>query len=259
MAVPQIVKTPDSCVFFALFGAQKPYSGVKIFPEARLSWDFDLEKPASQVANTTTLLLNRRQVPRHMTQRHLRFIAGSIQDVIGLTSPEDESLAETCGLLFHNSEGDVAAYSGSVCTHSYACILEYSGVFCTQTRRMCRSLSRQLRGVESCLPNLVEPVQDGRTHHAFDSAQYQGGHVHSMQTGGPFFVRAGEAGVLGPLGDAVLLAGELVHHHSHFVTSCVPIAFARATGSPAYLMVVGDSATSTTSPIRVFVCPPNQS
>ena len=31
MAVPQIVKTPDSCVFLH-FGAQKPYSGVKIFP-----------------------------------------------------------------------------------------------------------------------------------------------------------------------------------------------------------------------------------
>ena len=36
MAVPQIVKTPDSCVFFALFGAQKPYSGVKIFPEKKI-------------------------------------------------------------------------------------------------------------------------------------------------------------------------------------------------------------------------------
>ena len=32
MAVPQIVKTPDSCVFLHFFGAQKPYSGVKIFP-----------------------------------------------------------------------------------------------------------------------------------------------------------------------------------------------------------------------------------
>ena len=33
---PQIVKTPDFCVFFALFGAQKPNSGVEIFPKKKI-------------------------------------------------------------------------------------------------------------------------------------------------------------------------------------------------------------------------------
>ena len=36
MVYPQIVKTPDFCVFFALFGAQKPNSAVEIFPKKKI-------------------------------------------------------------------------------------------------------------------------------------------------------------------------------------------------------------------------------
>ena len=92
---------------------------------ARLSGYFDLENPASQVANTTTLLLDRRQVPRHMTQRYLS-LAGGIQDVIGLTSPQDGSLAETCGLLFHKVKGMLQ--HTRVRLHAQLCLYPHSAL-----------------------------------------------------------------------------------------------------------------------------------